>query len=76
MNSIHDWTARRSGEGITIDGRTADGSKIKLRYVRSIESDMPDPIATTMDGIRYLLSCQPCPAGRASDAESPAAKAA
>ena len=75
MNTLYQWKARRSGATITIDGVDAKGEATKLRYVRTIEADLPAPIATTVDGDRWLLSLHPCPAGRLAS-NTPATEAA
>lgn len=59
---LYNWTARRSGNSITISGYYAGGRSARIPLVQSIEADAPYPLATTVDGTRFILVTNAAPA--------------
>lgn len=51
MQRITNWTARRTGAGMTITGKDADGSPVKLTRVSSIDAGAAGVVATQTNGI-------------------------
>ncbi|WP_156442239.1 MULTISPECIES: hypothetical protein [unclassified Sphingomonas] len=55
MDKIRDWEVKRAGAGMTIAGKSVEGTPIRLTNVVKIESDLPHPMAITREGARYQL---------------------
>lgn len=56
MKQLKNWTARRAGGRITINGVDAQtGNPIKVVGVDTIEAGSPFPIATHKDGEKFEL---------------------
>lgn len=55
------WTAKRSGAHITIEGDNDKGEAIKISQVESISIDEKGPYATTADGKTHRLAADDLP---------------
>lgn len=56
--SLRNWSAKRSGDCITITGASEQGNPVKISEVVSIEIDPEGPFAILKNGKTYRLdSC-------------------
>lgn len=57
MQTIRDWSAKRSGAAITIVGKFVAGGRARVAVDR-IEAGSPLPVAVARDGTRFELAAQ------------------
>lgn len=53
---LTDWKAKRAGGRITITGKDEEGEDIKVVGVDTIEASRPHPVATDLNGDRWILA--------------------
>jgi hypothetical protein len=58
---IYNWTAKRSGAFITVEGFTDKGNAVKIGQVSIIEIDEKGPYATAQNGNIHRLATDTLP---------------
>lgn len=71
MERIKDWAAQRSGDSMTIHGRSLDGVARRIGSVIMIRATAGGTVAETRTGKLYLL----CPVGAEPPARAEAVRA-
>lgn len=60
-HKIYNWSAKRSGATITVEGVSAQGNAIKIGQVESMQIDEAGPFVIFGDGKTYRLASDTLP---------------